>query len=129
MIVFKYPLDPSTDYIKRVVGLPGDTVEVRRQELFVNGKPMPRERVPRDCHYSEPGPHRPPSEEHDCELWIETLGSRQHETMLEPPQPAVTSPASRPAGARLRHGRQPRQLVRLAGLGRRSTLNLIKGGR
>jgi signal peptidase I len=85
VIVFKYPLDHSTDYIKRVVGLPGDTVEVRRQELFLNGQLVPRERVPRDCHYSEPGPHGPPADEHDCELWIESLGNKRHETISEPP--------------------------------------------
>src|SRR6476620_8105490 len=84
VIVFKYPLDTSTDYIKRVVGLPGDTIEVRHQELYLNGQLVPRERVPRDCHYSEPGPHGPPSDEHNCELWMESLGSRQHMTIFEP---------------------------------------------
>jgi signal peptidase I len=39
IIVFKYPKDPSKDYIKRVIGLAGDTIEVRRKRLFVNGKP------------------------------------------------------------------------------------------
>jgi signal peptidase I len=37
IIVFQYPLDPSEDYIKRCVGLPGDTIEVRDHVLYVNG--------------------------------------------------------------------------------------------
>src|SRR3954467_11083638 len=45
VIVFKYPQDPSIDYIKRVVGLPGETVELRHNEVFINNRPMPRERV------------------------------------------------------------------------------------
>lgn len=35
--VFKFPLDPSRDFIKRVVALPGETVEVRDEKIYVNG--------------------------------------------------------------------------------------------
>ncbi|MDR1529602.1 MAG: signal peptidase I [Burkholderiales bacterium] len=41
LIVFRYPLNPSQDYIKRVIGVPGDTVEYRDKILTVNGKPLP----------------------------------------------------------------------------------------
>lgn len=40
IIVFKYPYDESRDFIKRVVGLPGEVVEVREREVYVNGKPL-----------------------------------------------------------------------------------------
>jgi len=39
IIVFIYPEDRSKDFIKRLVGLPGDTVEVRNKQLFLNGQP------------------------------------------------------------------------------------------
>ena len=38
IIVFRYPLDRSTDYVKRLVALPGDTVEMRNKRLYLNGK-------------------------------------------------------------------------------------------
>ncbi|CAK0771285.1 signal peptidase I [Gammaproteobacteria bacterium] len=40
VVVFRYPEDPSVDYIKRVVGLPGDRVSYHNKKVTVNGKPM-----------------------------------------------------------------------------------------
>jgi signal peptidase I len=41
LVVFKHPLEPERDYIKRVVGLPNDTVEVRGGYVYVNGERLP----------------------------------------------------------------------------------------
>lgn len=38
IVVFTLPEDPSTDIIKRVIGLPGDSIEVKGREVFINGK-------------------------------------------------------------------------------------------
>lgn len=45
VIVFKKPTDNKTDFIKRLVGLPGDEIQVRRGILHINGKPVKRERM------------------------------------------------------------------------------------
>ncbi len=41
VVVFRFPLDPSVNYIKRLVGVPGDHVEVENDRIIVNGKPIP----------------------------------------------------------------------------------------
>src|SRR6202035_2861273 len=46
VIVFWYPLDRSKSFIKRVVALPGDQVEVRSGRVFINGKPFQESYVP-----------------------------------------------------------------------------------
>lgn len=43
IVVFKYPEDPSKDFIKRVVAVAGDTVKIENKQLFVNGQPVPKE--------------------------------------------------------------------------------------
>ena len=40
IVVFKYPDEPSRDFIKRVIGLPGETIELRNKKVFVNGQPL-----------------------------------------------------------------------------------------
>lgn len=114
IIVFRYPPDPSTDFIKRVVGLPGDLVELRHNQVFINGQPMPRERTVGTCRYNE---GRSPEEARDCELWIEILGSKAHKIYQDPNQPPQDWAPGGASAQRLRHGRQPRQLARLSRLG------------
>jgi signal peptidase I len=46
VMVFRYPPQPSLDYIKRVIGVPGDEVAYLNKELSVNGKPVPRAAQP-----------------------------------------------------------------------------------
>jgi signal peptidase I len=40
IVVFKYPDEPDRDFIKRVIGLPGETIELRNKKVYVNGKPL-----------------------------------------------------------------------------------------
>ena len=45
VVVFKYPQDNKTDFIKRVIGLPGDKIKLERGRLFINGEMVEREQV------------------------------------------------------------------------------------
>jgi signal peptidase I len=56
VVVFWYPKDPSVSFIKRVVGLPGDTVEMRRGALFVNSTPVEESYLRRQFKDSESYP-------------------------------------------------------------------------
>jgi signal peptidase I len=41
IVVFKFPDEPEKDYIKRVIGLPGETIEVRDRQVYIDGRPLP----------------------------------------------------------------------------------------
>jgi signal peptidase I len=49
VVVFRLPKDPSIDYIKRVIGLPGDRIQVIHGVLNINGTPVNRQRVTEGC--------------------------------------------------------------------------------
>jgi signal peptidase I len=63
VVVFKYPEEPERDFIKRVIGLPGETIELRNKRVFVNGKALeepyvqflepPDESAPGDPDYTD----------------------------------------------------------------------------
>ncbi|ROR32129.1 signal peptidase I [Inmirania thermothiophila] len=70
VVVFRYPRDPSVDYIKRVVGLPGDRIEYRDKQLYVNGRAVPRRYV---------GEY-----ENGARRYRERLDGREHDILLDP---------------------------------------------
>jgi signal peptidase I len=63
VVVFWYPLDRTKSFIKRVIGLPGETVEIRRGVVYVNGKVVPEPYVPPQYEdLSDFGPMRVPKD-------------------------------------------------------------------
>ncbi|HYL77448.1 MAG TPA: signal peptidase I [Bryobacteraceae bacterium] len=64
-VVFWYPGDPTKSYIKRVIGIPGDRVEVERGTVVVNGRPLVEDYVPPEYRdNSDMPPRSVPSEEY-----------------------------------------------------------------
>jgi signal peptidase I len=85
VMVFRYPEDPSLDYIKRVVGLPGDRIEYRGKRLTINGVAVPTRQV--DDYLSK-------ERMQFSRRFVETLGDTPHEILIDEDAPAF-SPASR----------------------------------
>ena len=83
VMVFRYPEDPSLDYIKRVVGMPGDKVSYRDKKLTINGQPLKMERQT-DYNYVKSGLNYVTATQ-----YLETLGAHVHETLLQPDAPTL----------------------------------------
>jgi signal peptidase I len=85
VMVFRYPPRPSQDYIKRVVGIPGDEVAYLNKKLTINGKPLSKTSLPDffdddAMRYSK--------------QFEELLGEKTHKLLNEETQPAFVSGAS-----------------------------------
>ena len=77
VILFRNPQDPSITFVKRAIGLPGDTIDYENGVLFVNGKEVPRELAPnRDIMYDI-------SRKEDKSLYLETLHQKKHYLILD----------------------------------------------
>lgn len=81
VVVFRYPADPNVDYIKRVVGTPGDKVEYRGKRLAINGQMVPM----------QPGGFYTDAELNYLRLptFTEKLGEKSHQMMIVPATPPV----------------------------------------
>jgi signal peptidase I len=83
VIVFIYPKEPDKDFIKRIVAIEGDTVEVRDNQIFINGVGVPRSHVDGDCHYEDFVEETAHWEERRCEGWIETVNGVKYTTVYD----------------------------------------------
>src|SRR3954469_11617816 len=83
VMVFRYPEDPSLDYIKRVVGLPGDRLEYRNKRLTINGKPVPTRQI--DDYLSK-------ERMQFSRRFVETLNAHDHQILTEEDAPAGVLP-------------------------------------
>ena len=83
VMVFRYPEDPSLDYIKRVIGTPGDTIEYRDKKLRVNGVEAKLDSAG-DYSYVEGGLNFISTQRH-----TETLGDQAHAVLTQKDMPPV----------------------------------------
>jgi len=81
VIVFIYPKEPDKDFIKRIVAVEGDTVELRDNQVVVNGKPVPRSHVEGDCRYEDFIEETARWEERRCEAWVESAPGNTYTTV------------------------------------------------
>jgi len=89
VVVFRLPSDPSTNYIKRLVGLPGDHVVVREKRVYINGEPQ----AVRLDGWSDPYGSTP-----RAQIGVEQLGLVEHRTLYIEERPSVDFDDIVPAG-------------------------------
>jgi len=88
VIVFIYPCLPDKDYIKRVVALAGDHVEVRCNVVYVNGKAIPNKLVEGNtCHYDDQPEGTNEWQRKWCSRYEETVGDKHYDTFHDAQRP------------------------------------------
>jgi signal peptidase I len=91
VMVFRYPKNPSMDYIKRVVGLPGDEVAYRNKELYLNGSLVETQPV-EDFFDDGWTDNSPSSRKIYAKQFSEKLGDASHRLLVERGQNTLISP-------------------------------------
>ncbi len=92
VMVFRYPEDPSTPFIKRVVGLPGDRIEYYNKVLYVNGHPAVQEAIGTYTGVGRGSNMTGASER------LEHLASKEHAILVQPGYPSLTTETVVPPG-------------------------------
>ncbi len=92
VFVFHYPPDPSIDYIKRVVGLPGDKIAYRDKQLYINGQKMDTSFV-EDYQYVGTGLNMV-----SARRLNEQLGDKKHDILIEDNSMTIDGETEVPAG-------------------------------
>jgi signal peptidase I len=85
IVAFEQPCEPERTYVKRVVALGGDTVEMRCGVLYVNGEAVPATLVDGDCEYTDRGDLERYRVE--CSRYRETLDGASYEIFDSPERP------------------------------------------
>jgi signal peptidase I len=84
VMVFKYPDDPTLDYIKRVVGVPGDRIAYRKKRLFINGEPAPTEDKNEEFNYVKSGLNYV-----TAKRLTEQMNGHAHSILINPNEPNI----------------------------------------
>lgn len=99
VIVFIFPRDESKDFIKRVVAVAGDEVAVRRNTVYLNGKPLPRKKLDARCRYRDQDESGQRGEIRDCVAYEEDNGGQRYRVIQDVPSLSLDYPATRvPSG-------------------------------
>ena len=78
VIVFKYPEDPERDFIKRVIGLPGERLELRRKKIYINDRPIEEPYV----RFLEPPPPEDAARSDDLRAWYGPVTVPEHQYFM-----------------------------------------------
>lgn len=92
VVVFRYPEDPSIDYIKRIVGLPGDRIGYYDKKLYINGKPVEQEPL---GSYAGVGSGISMT---GANMLLERLGDVEHHILVMPGAPSGNGEIEVPQG-------------------------------
>jgi signal peptidase I len=93
IIVFRYPVDPTKDFVKRTIAVPGDTVQVCGGQVLINGQPLRREPLPGPCEYDDFDEERPAGDwqPRQCIAYREWNGNESYITVHANASSAVAS--------------------------------------